>query len=201
MNTADKTPQKERMTIGKFLEGNPTYTTVICSKREMTPDRGKVYQQYKPHRKRIIYINTGSKELNTYRTTEHIVWGQDGISPCIGTRLLLDRQETTPRVSRDNDTTSGEITQNDGTRRNSNRQIEQTQLENESRYPRTLQENIPPVITEVTTQDIQQHERDDSSKRRQDESHDLGNTQSKAPRAQENDSTDERWKRAKVAQS
>jgi site-specific DNA-cytosine methylase len=83
MNTTDKTPPSECPAIGKFLEGNSTYTAVICSKSQLTPEKGQVYQRYKPYRMGTIFITTGSKELNTSRTTKHIVWGPDGTSPCI----------------------------------------------------------------------------------------------------------------------
>jgi hypothetical protein len=124
-------------------------------------------------------------------------------------RLLLDQQETiphlAPRMKANNasvHTKGGEETQNNRTRRNSKCQIEQTQPENESRYPRTPQEQNPQGITEVDTREKQQHERDDSSEWRQVESHkDLAHTQSKAPRAQESNNINERWKRAKAAQT
>ena len=124
-------------------------------------------------------------------------------------RLLLDQQETiphlAPRTKADNasvHTKGGEETQNNRTRWNSKGHIEQTQPENESRYPRTLQEENPQGITEVDTRENPQHERDDNSERRQVEPHkDLAHTQSKAPRAQESSNINELWKRTKAAQT
>ena len=99
-------------------------------------------------------------------------------------------------------TKGGEETQNNRTRWNSKGHIEQTQPENESRYPRTLQEENPQGITEVDTRENPQHERDDNSERRQVEPHkDLAHTQSKAPRAQESSNINELWKRTKAAQT
>ena len=80
--------------------------------------------------------------------------------------------------------------------------FDQTKPENESRYPRTLLAKIQRnCLTEMNSQDRQQHERDDSSKKETELHTHLVNTQSKAPRAQENESVDERWKRAKAAQT
>jgi len=346
LTTTDETPPTERMTIGQFLEGNPTYTTVFCAKKEMTPDRGQVYQQYKPHRKGTIYISTGSKELNTYRTTEHIVWGQDGISPCIRTQnrifILIKHRKTSLieeitleglaalqgiplhhlphdlykarraignainghmhthiltevlqyydgylKLAEENDIKKREAEKakescrnlanrvhartcratartyeerrqdeqeekelyrmrltnlkrqqqrhnrllldtpidqsHNGTHTTTSRcKFDQAQPENESRYPRTLLAKIQRNCLTMNSQEETQHERDDSSEKETELHTYLVNTQSKAPRTQDNEtqeaseqegsmyprtmrrnsqSIDERWKRAKVAQT
>jgi hypothetical protein len=68
MNTTKETPMDERPTIGKFLQRNTTYTTVICE-NQMTPERKQTY---------IL-------DHNRIERDEHIVWGPDGTSPCIRT--------------------------------------------------------------------------------------------------------------------
>jgi hypothetical protein len=113
------------------------------------PERSKTNQR--PKWQNRDKKSTKTETLNTPKDENDKAWTSMKKKT---NRLLLDQQETIQHPAQRTKADSASVHtkgEDQRTRWNSKSHIEQTQPENESRYPRTLQEDNPQGITEVDT--------------------------------------------------